>query len=64
MQTRRRLARAWLGLAHVGGIPSALFLKKREIEFHVALAHAIEAEVFLCELEGVAAQLLAKSGVG
>ena len=41
----------------------AFFSEKRDIEFHVALAHAIEAEVFLCESPGVAAQLLAKRGV-
>src|ERR1035437_10852271 len=42
----------------------ALLLQKRDIEFRVTLAHAIEAEVLLDELAGVSAQLLAQSGVG
>ena len=47
-----------------GHPPSTLLLQKPDIEFHITLAHAIEAEVFLCELPSVPAQLLAKRGVG
>ena len=63
------------GLFGVGSHPSAKYaegwgtrlgvlLEKRDIEFHVTLAHAIEAEVLLCEAQSLAAQLLAKGGVG
>jgi hypothetical protein len=35
-------------------------VEERDVEVDVALAHAIEAEVLLCELPGVAAEFLAK----